>query len=73
MYSFLQNVCSCRTLLCDIDNNWVLLLFTSCRLLTLSLDLVGSMGKGEVDLHKFDNRFRFCKSTFVKNNVYIKA
>ena len=33
--------------LCDIDNNWVLLLFTSCALLTLSLDLVGGMGTGE--------------------------
>jgi hypothetical protein len=36
--------------LCDIDNNWVLLLFTSCALLTLSLDLVGGMGTGEADL-----------------------
>ena len=39
----------CCTLLCDIDNNWVLLLFTSCTLLTLSLDLVGGMGTGEAD------------------------
>ena len=49
MYSILQNVCLCRTSLCDIDNNWVLLLFTSCTLLTLSLDLVGGMGTGEAD------------------------
>ena len=35
--------------LCDIDDNWVLLLFTSCTLLTLSLDLVGGMGTGEAD------------------------
>ena len=46
---FFANVCSCCTLLCDIDNNWVLLLFTSCTLLTLSLDLVGGMGTGEAD------------------------
>ena len=43
------NVYSCCTLLCDIDNKWVLLLFTSCTLLTLSLDLVGGMGTGEAD------------------------
>ena len=36
-------------ILCDIDNNWVLLLFTSCALLTLSLDLVGGMDTGEAD------------------------
>ena len=47
------NVCSCCTLLCDIDNNWVLLLFTSCTLLTLSLDLVGGMGTGEADPSHF--------------------
>jgi hypothetical protein len=45
----LQNVCSWCTLLCDIDNNWVLLLFTSCTLLTLSLDLIGGMGTSEAD------------------------
>jgi hypothetical protein len=45
----LQNVCLCCTLLCDIDNNWVMLLFTSCTLLTLSLDLVGGMGSGEAN------------------------
>jgi hypothetical protein len=43
------NVCLCRMFLCDIDNNWVLLLFTSCTLLTLSVDLVGGMGTGEAD------------------------
>jgi hypothetical protein len=43
------NVCLCRMILCDIDNNWVLLLFTSCTLLTLSVDLVGGMGTGEAD------------------------
>ena len=39
--------------LCDIDNNWALLLFTSCTLLTLSLDLVGGMGTGEADPSHF--------------------
>jgi hypothetical protein len=43
------NVCLCRMILCDIDNNWVLLLFTSCTLLTLYVDLVGGMGTGEAD------------------------
>ena len=49
VYSILQNVWLCCILLCDIDNNWVLLLFTSCTLLTLSLDLVGGMGTSEGD------------------------
>jgi hypothetical protein len=35
--------------LCDKDNNWVMLLFTSCALLTLSLDLVGGMGTGKAN------------------------
>ena len=43
------NLCSCCTLLFDIDNNWVMMLFTLCTLLTLSLDLVGGMGTSEVD------------------------
>jgi len=38
-----------NTILCDIDNNLVVLLFTSCMLLTLSLDLVGGMGTGEAN------------------------
>ena len=49
VYSFLQNVCSCCTLLCDKYNNWILLLFTSCTLLTLSLDLLGGMGTSEAN------------------------
>ena len=43
-YALIQNVYLCRNCLCDMDNNWVMLLFTSCALLTLSLDLVGGMG-----------------------------
>ena len=34
--------------LCDKDNNWVMLLFTSCTLLTLYVDLVGGMGTNKV-------------------------
>jgi hypothetical protein len=44
VFFFCKYICLCCTLLCDIDNNWVLLLFTSCALPTLSLDLVGGMG-----------------------------
>ena len=45
----LQYIWLCHNCLCDIDNNWVLLLFTSCTLLTLSLDLVGGMGTCEAN------------------------
>ena len=37
-------------LLCDINNNWVMLLFTLCTLLTLYVDLVGGMGTCEANL-----------------------
>ena len=39
-----RNIC-----LCDIDNNWVMLLFTSCTSLTFSLKLVGGMCTCEAD------------------------
>jgi len=49
-YLIIQNLCLITVFcLCDIDNNWVLLLFTSCALLTLYVDLVGGMGTGEAD------------------------
>ena len=51
--------------LCDIDNNWVLL-FSSCTLLTLYVDLVGGMGTCEQTLHKYDNYIRFCIPSYCK-------
>ena len=41
--------------LCDLDNNWVMLLFNSCTLPTLFVDLVGGMGTSEAD---FKNTIR---------------
>ena len=41
------NVWLCCTWSCDIDNSWVLLLFTLCKLFALFVDLVGGMGKCE--------------------------
>ena len=35
--------------LCDINNNWIMLLYTLCPLLTLSLDLVGGMDTSEAN------------------------
>ena len=46
---FCKMCATCCIILCDIDNNWVLLLFTSCTLLTLFLELVGGMGTSEAD------------------------
>ena len=40
--------------MCDIDNNWVMLLFTSNISLTLSLDLVSGMGTCETDPSHFE-------------------
>jgi hypothetical protein len=49
-YLMIENLCLITVVrLCDIDNNWVLLLFTSCTKLTLSVDLVGGMGTCEAD------------------------
>ena len=46
----MQNIFMITVLwLCDIENNWVLLLFTSYMLLTLFIWLVGGMGTGEAD------------------------
>ena len=47
VYSLMQSIWLYHGCLCEIDNNWALLLFTSCTLLTLFVDLVGSMGTGE--------------------------
>ena len=52
--------------LCDIDNNWVLLLFTSCTLLTLSVNLVGGMGIGEANPSHYDGCIRFCIPSYCK-------
>ena len=46
-----------------------MLLFTSCMLITLSVDLVGGMGTCEALLHKLGNTLKFYISLFFKNNV----
>jgi hypothetical protein len=51
-----------------------MLLFPSCTLLTLSLDLVGGMGttaQVRQTLHKFDNTLRFCISSYFINSMCI--
>ena len=47
-YKMYEYVVNCN-MMCDIDNNWVMLLFTSCMTLTLSLDLLGGMGTCEAN------------------------
>ena len=55
-----------------IDNNWVMVIFTSCTFLTLLVDVVGDMGTCEANLHKFGSTpNKFCISSFLKNYVYV--
>ena len=65
-YFVIQNDRLCRMSLCDIDNNWVLLLFTSCTLLTIIVNLVGGMAHVRQTLHKYDGCIRFYILSYYK-------
>ena len=49
MTIYVFNDTKCLFMLCDKDNNWVLLLLTSFSSLTLVVDLVGGMGTSEAN------------------------
>ena len=54
----------CLFMLRDIDNNWELLLLTSCSLLTLYVDLVGGMGIGEANHSQIGQHNKLRVSSF---------
>ena len=53
----------------DINYNWVMLLFTWCMILTLSLDWLVVWAHVRQTFHNFDITLRFCISSSFKNIV----